>query len=441
MPILLLFLLLLRLILWPLVKILSLVGPLKKRSQFERKNLSDTQCVSFYETHERADVLFHFSSEGEFEQIKALVEDLIIRGHKLELVFTSPSVEDKVLAFVKQHGDNVRYLRMPLVEFFPFIIGQNILHWSTAKKMVMVRYDFFPDLLTLGMRLSRFVLYSASMKSKTNSGFSWAIKKMIYESFTDIFCATNRDYNFFSKALDRVNVHPALDLRSLQITKRQNNFHKTSLAAELIELFECKEYENRICLAQVWPKETELIDEKLAKQIISAQKLVYLAPHKLGDDFVEQISSKVQETYKDLKIYRLSKGATKEDIAQIKECYKDEPGLIISAIPGVLCESYTYFNYVFIGGGHGKGVHSLLEPYLADTHILCGPGVHRSTEYDLIIDNQDKVFIVEELQKFGETLRSIDPARVHSQKLAEFVSHNEVEMNKLIKILDKHNAE
>ncbi|OIQ17494.1 MAG: hypothetical protein BM556_11865 [Bacteriovorax sp. MedPE-SWde] len=441
MPILLILTLLIRLLIWPLVKALSFFGPLKDRVKFERRNLKEAQCISFSQTHERAEVLFHFSSEGEFEQIKSLLEVLLVRGHKLELVFTSPSVESKVQAFSKNYDDQIRYLRLPIIEFFPFIIGQNLLHWSTAKKMVMVRYDFFPELLTLGSKLSRFVLYSASMKSSTNQGLGWLVKKIIYESFSDVFCATDRDYKFFSGALDTVNIHPALDLRSLQISKRQKNFHKNELASSLKELFDVKEKSDRLCLAQFWPEESDVFkDERFVEAIKSGEKFVYLAPHKLSREFLEEITERISEITKDLKVYILDRNASSQDISDVLKKYKERPGLVISCLPGLLCEIYPMFPSVYVGGGFGKGVHSLLEAFMADTRILCGPGVHRSTEYDLIIDSGYKVAIVEDLKKLGSYVVNIQDEKKSQLDISEFLSHNEMEMNKLVKILDNHNA-
>lgn len=449
MPILLLFSLLLRLILWPFIQIAAIFGPLKSRRAFERRNLNDPQCLSFLQTHERADILFHFSSEGEFEQIRPLIESMLDLGHKVELMFTSESVETKLISFARSYKDRVRFLRVPLVEFFPFIFGQNLLHWSTAKKMVMVRYDFFPDLMTLGMRMSRFILYSASMKSKTNSGFSWGLKKLIYESYTDIFCATKNDFLFFSKALERVNVHPELDLRSLQISHRQMNFHKQALSSSLRELYEMVELEKRICLAQLWPNEVDLFsDSEFLSSIIGGECFVYLAPHKLAPEFVAKIVDGIRAKASgfglELPIYTLEKDAGEAEIQEVIRTYKEKAGLIISSIPGVLCESYPFFSHVFIGGGHGKGVHSLLEPFMGQALITCGPGVHRSTEYEIVKeysgDNRKQIQILDNLKDFYHNCSLDKSCATPSEVLENFVSHNEIEMNKLIKILDNHNA-
>jgi 3-deoxy-D-manno-octulosonic-acid transferase len=50
----------------------------------------------------------------------------------------------------------------------------------------------------------------------------------------------------------------------------------------------------------------------------------------------------------------------------------------------MLCELYQYFDCAYIGGGYEKSIHSVLEPFLMGAKVLCGPKIHRSTEYDYI---------------------------------------------------------
>src|SRR5690606_14635757 len=51
--------------------------------------------------------------------------------------------------------------------------------------------------------------------------------------------------------------------------------------------------------------------------------------------------------------------------------------------PGRLLELYPQFNFAYVGGGFGRSIHSVLEPLLAGCWSVCGPRIHRSTEFDL----------------------------------------------------------
>jgi len=52
--------------------------------------------------------------------------------------------------------------------------------------------------------------------------------------------------------------------------------------------------------------------------------------------------------------------------------------------PGLLCDLYPFFDLCFVGGGFGKGIHSVLEPYIGGCDVLCGPNVSRSSEFSFI---------------------------------------------------------
>ena len=57
------------------------------------------------------------------------------------------------------------------------------------------------------------------------------------------------------------------------------------------------------------------------------------------------------------------------------------------------------FDHAFIGGGHGRSIHSVLEPFFGVSHIYCGPKVHRSTEYDFVKNKTPHfIHIVEKLE-------------------------------------------
>lgn len=427
--------LILRLILLPLTKLLSVLGVGQSRWEFESRNLEDAQSQSFRKVGKKADICIHFSSEGEFEQVKTFLEELLIQNHTIELLFTSPSVENKVSSFSKLYGEKVRYLRMPLLDF----INQNILHWVTAKKFMMVRYDFFPELLSLGKKMDKFVLYSASSKSSTSKGMAWTFKKNIYQCYSDIFCATSSDYKFFKDNITGLRIHPPLDMRSIQINKRQLDFQSIQGGHFLIKFLENSNYDQRICLAQLWPVEIELFkNQDFVKKIIAGDILVYAAPHKLSAEFGKNILDQIKSFAPDLKIYHFDKETTDKDIEQSLKEFKEEPGLIFSRIPGILCDIYPYFSKVFVGGGHGKGVHSLLEPFVAGSNIFCGPHIHRSTEYDIIKSLGADVTISLDITKIGEAL--LENQKSSQVDIAEFINHNKLEMKKLIKIMDRMNA-
>jgi 3-deoxy-D-manno-octulosonic-acid transferase len=88
-------------------------------------------------------------------------------------------------------------------------------------------------------------------------------------------------------------------------------------------------------------------------------------------------------------LYFIKPETTQTQMIKILTDYKNHPAPIVILIKGILCELYAEFPMAFVGGGFGKSVHSLLEPYLSNSMVFCGPKVHRSTEAD-VIDQNDK---------------------------------------------------
>ena len=70
-------------------------------------------------------------------------------------------------------------------------------------------------------------------------------------------------------------------------------------------------------------------------------------------------------------------------------------------VPGIFCELYANFGQAYVGGGHLKSIHSVLEPYLGGAQIYCGPKTYRSTEFDFILGHSPKT--ISELSKTLKT--------------------------------------
>lgn len=426
-----------RSLLYPLVRLIlaALIPNLAQRIKFEDQNNNESGAQSFKLLGLRAHQGFHFSSEGEFELIKPLIESALNQGHLVELIFTSPSVEKKVVSLYNTHRDQIRYLRVPLASFFPFYFGQNILWWTTANIFMMVRYDFFPELFLLKDGLAKLILFAASARSKSNLGFRFVLKKYLYDEFDEIYPSTKRDYDFFNNHFPHKLIHKPVELRGLQIKKRQSSNLFYINNSELLELFKIKESlgTQSYILAQMWPMDLRVLrNREFLDAIVSGESLAYLAPHKLDDKFCADLISEIEKIAVELevvglKIYFLAKNASSEDIKNMIENYQKNPGLIFSCLPGILCELYSHFNFAYIGGGFGKGVHSLLEPFVAGCKLACGPNIHRSTEYDIITDLGQDILVFN-----GDNLDDYYPMmQNHTYKsvgVSEFLEQNEKQM-------------
>ena len=102
---------------------------------------------------------------------------------------------------------------------------------------------------------------------------------------------------------------------------------------------------------------------------------MFLAPHNLNEKFIDRIKEKFHPN----------------DVFEINDHCKiassNSRKINILTYKGLLLETYSLFRIAYVGGGFGRSIHSVLEPYLSGCLVLCGPKVHRSTEYNLVSES------------------------------------------------------
>ena len=377
--------------------VFPLIPSLRVRLAFERQNRQDEACRSFVDGGVVADCAFEVSSEGELEQIHPLIDWILQRGGRVEILFASPSVEKKCRGLYESYRERVRILRMPLLTFFPwgFFGGQNIGCWLTAPILILCRYDFYPELFLYGAREGvEFCLVAASLKNKNR------LRIRPYRCFDKIVCSSEVEEQEF---LDRGWSQECLavcEFRSVRILSRLKSCKELLTPWESftswIKIFSERD---RLIVGNAWPEEMKVLEKtSLQKKVKEGKFLIVVVPHKTGTVFVNNLEEQVEG----LSSYTLSRPEQWEDVlARWKQC----PGVLFFNVSGVLLELYTLFRYAVVGGGHGKGVHSLLEPYWAGCSVCCGPKVERSSEYDFLKGySPTRVQVVEDWKELPETM-------------------------------------
>jgi 3-deoxy-D-manno-octulosonic-acid transferase len=375
------------------------------RFKFEYQNKNDPACLSFKENNKQADVAFEVSSEGEFQQVKPLIDYCLEQNKFVELIFCSSSVEKQIMNYQKKHAENMRILRLPLASYLPF--GKNNLKsWMSSKVLILCRYDFFPELVYLGKFFcEKFILVNGTLKNyKSNFWLNG-----VYQSFDFILTPTGNDKKRFEEIFQKHEVFEH-DFRTIEIAKRiqgseshlENNIEQWPKVKAFIESFDISA---RYIYGSFWANEAQLFaNGDFIKSIKTGASFNAIFPHKLGqDDILGQVDAIKQAAHIPVYVY------AGHDWDLIESKYKQNPGVIIFQLKGVLVEIYRYFAHCYVGGGFGRSVHSLLEPYLAGCRLYCGPKVHRSTEYDLILDkDEQQINIMESLESFYSLTLSHD---------------------------------
>ncbi len=336
-----------------LAVVLLFIPKVRQRVNFERKNVSDPYSRKFSSP---ADLAFEFSSEGEFQQVLPLITDALAAGKKIELIYFSPSVEKGVRDLCEKHPENLRSFRYP-------ILTGGFLNWITSRKLILVRYDLFPEFLLYNGELS---LVWVTFRNKN---VSWWKMKFLARAGTIIY-ATEKDANT-GRDLGFPGV--AFDFRIEQIRRRL--LERTEKFAEIFPEYNLLPFhvnprEKRLIFGNVWPSDTHLLEE------IPSDYSILIVPHKLEPAIISEFEK------------RLGNRA------------------VILNKKGVLCELYSDFGKAYVGGGFETSIHSVLEPLISGAdQISCGPIHHRSTEFD-IADSLGKMTVVKNSQEFKSWLLS-----------------------------------
>ncbi len=338
---------------------------IKERLRYEKKNDFDFQL------EKEAQTCLFFSSEGELEQVIPLFEKLIEDDQSIDLVGTSESVESKALRMVDRYKGRVRFIRLPVLHHLLF--RSKLEEWMTAKKVVVVRYDFTPEVVSLIKMKPSLLLWAMPTRLEAKNYLIRKIETYVYNLFDGIVYATKDEEYFGKKSLIHKDFSHTADFRVTgvlqRVSKRDDKLRSLTFIDDYKKLLELYPKEKRIIIANYWGEESEIV------QGISDDYLVVIVPHLVDDQTAT-------ENCKKLKISQYVDHHT---------CELDErTSFFYFNLKGILCELYSDFGHAYIGGGFGESIHSILEPFLSGCYCYYGPVNHRSTELKLAkkIDSQ-----------------------------------------------------
>lgn len=360
---------------------------------FEKKNNQDPLSVSFLKDHLKADFCFEFSSEGEYQQVASLIDDALLLGKKIELVFFSPSVEKTITELGTKFPGQIRYLRYPLLH-------GSFLKWISARHLILVRYDLFPELLVWANRSENrlSMVWMSFKKERMRKKKISRIKRAFLKQAHKIFYASEKDA---AQGLSLGVSGEIYDFRMEQIRrrieKRADKFQeRLPVYQELEKRWMSYPRHKRLLFGNVWPSDLFLLKD------LPRDVFVLILPHQLTPQVIAEFKTAIPVA---------------QEIFHYTEILPAGNVFILNT-KGVLCELYADFGKAYVGGGFGVSIHSILEPLVAGVEqIAAGPKNDRSTEFDLAdqlghlteVHNSDEFYrwLTQETQAFGrpETLR------------------------------------
>lgn len=363
-------------LLYPFMKFLNSLffwlPEFQERKIFELKNEKEMGARSFNEDGISADLCFEFSSEGEYQQVASLIDDALQENKQVELVFFSSSVEKAIVELYEKYPTQIRYLRYPLVRFSPFNRSRSFSRWMTSTKLIMVRYDFFPEFLIWAMQKDhKLSMIWVTFKKERVKGreISW-FKKQFYQSSSNLIFASHAD----EEKGRSLGLHgKSYDFRMEQIRRRvemrAEKFKRIfPQYFQLLESLHQYPRQKRVIIGNAWPSDLFLLRD------LPADIQLTIVPHQLTKDILQAFEEGLEELGRSVTLI------SDETDFQSGDTY-------LLNKKGILCELYADFGKAYVGGGFEKSIHSLLEPLVAGSDALsCGPLHYRSTEFDVAQD-------------------------------------------------------
>ncbi len=374
------------------------------------------------------------------------MKNLLAKKRFVEILYCSPSVEKKVGHFCQNYPGLIRAKRMPLVTYFPawIPIGQNVGRWMSASTLILCRYDFFPELLAIGRRREcHFILISGTLKNKQLGPLKNFLRYFFWKELVTSFdfmtvpIAQDRE-RFMALGVPTSKIY-TLEFRVLQIEERlrmASAVLKEKLPRSYAGFLASRERSQNIIFGQAHPIDIELlIDSELLNLIVQRKMHLAIVPHHLEQENLQALERGLKNKIKKAGLeqslsFRMITPETGEALPL------DRPLISLVAIKGVLCELFTHFSMSYIGGGHGRSIHSVLEPYMAGCNIICGPKIHRSTEYDYIMAlNPERLAVVRSEADVLGALESFGPPGLKAHEFS--IAENRKNWNGLVTALEE----
>jgi len=350
---------------------------LKARIDFERKNSVEEECRSFKKDQLKADYCFEVSSEGELEQVRPLLEYFLAKNKRIELLFASPSVESKCQKMARDYKDQIRIFRVPLATHL--FLFQTAHQFISAPKIIFCRYDFFPELLILKYFGKKCILVSGAAGKKP----SW-FKSQVYQLFQIIVAANAKEAQIFieREQIDSKKVL-SFDFRIPRIFERADGAESllsspaVGALQSYLSFLRTRSRRSTLILGSAWESDLVVFASPEWKSALKKGEIhLLVVPHDLNAKALTSMKEHLSQLFPEVPVCEISAGQNQWE--------STKEGIVILNWRGILCELYTLFDLVYIGGGFGRSIHSVLEPFLCGAKVFCGPRIHRSTEFDYV---------------------------------------------------------
>ena len=314
---------------------------------------------------------FHFSSVGEFEQVKPLIE-AIYADVRIVLTFFSPSVAPNVADY--SYVDAAVYL--------PFDTPRNaerLINIINPACLIFSRYDIWPNLVwkTSKYKIPTIIIAGTlHAGSKRLGSFARSFFRSVHQHIT-LHCAISEAdaarFRQLCSSKDRVVVtgdtrYEQVYQRALSVEPDTEFFHgQTTLSRPILIAGSTYADDEKVLLeaCQILRKDTAEYNPHLI-----------LVLH-------EPTSDRIVEIQAELNKQKLTHRCLSELNSDAN--LEDTDVLVVDTV-GILAKLYKLADIAFVGGSFHGSVHNVMEPAAMAKPVLFGPTIQNSYEASLLLE-------------------------------------------------------
>ena len=345
---------LLRVLLYFIIMILSIFNK-KLLNFFKTRMFQKMENNNFLNNNEKA-ILVHFSSVGEFNLSKELIEKIlqVRKGEKDQKVILSVMTDTGFSAVSKIYSEdkNVKIFYFPLDDFFAM---KKIYKKYKIEKTIVVETEIWPNLYYFAQKNGQLFIVNGRLtekKLKSYLKFGWLIRKTL-NCATKIMVQSIPDKERYERLgidKNKIKVYKNLkySIKYNKISSEQKKYYLDTIIDKNKKVIVCGS--TRPNEEKIWLEVFKMIN------IDNEYQLVLVPRHleRLGE--IENII--LEKFSKD--DYSLITQIEKEKINFKTQDWKK---IIVVDKMGVLTDFYQLADFVFVGGTLVDiGGHSILEP-------------------------------------------------------------------------------
>lgn len=396
------------LIVLPLLVVASRLGALVSSKIRQRQRLLRQQRIVQAERkhHGVRTFWFHAASMGELEQIKPLIRLCRSRYNASKIVVSVFS-----LSAYREHPD-ISYDTFLLLPHDGRLAAERFLDSVQPDVAIISRYDVWWNLTRLLHRRGiPLIIVNATYPSSPLLQRLRGYLRCLFDRAQIIVARSERHAAHFA----RLGIHSRIvtlpDTRIDQVLYRLEHSQSDN--------FDFLDHDRfRLVLGSTWGP-----DESLWQQLwdalptsITERIQLLIVPHEPTPSHCARL-------------LRCFVGSIR-----LSECtdHAKKPSVVIVDKIGLLTCLYRYASAAYVGGGFGRGVHSLLEVAVAGIPVSCGPRIERSEDALELIDAGvlDVISDVHDAKAWLSTVMNdcncSERARVYRQRLLEHGNVSEV---------------